>query len=102
MCVKAGPPLQSPSAQTPGTVVSRRPFTLMEPSLLVAMPALARPRSSVLGTRPAATRRCEPVTVDDPAGPSYERTTEPFLFSACVVRAFKTNCKRSEEHTSEL
>src|SRR5215213_7116767 len=66
MCVKAGPPLMSPRAQTPGTLVSRRAFTLIWPRLSVSTPAASRLSLSVLGGLLAATSRCEPSSVRFP------------------------------------
>ena len=58
--MKAPRPLQSPIAKMPGTLVWSAPSTLMWPRSSVATPASSRPRSSVFGRRPVATRRCEP------------------------------------------
>ena len=47
--MKAPRPLQSPSAQTPGTLVCSWSSTVMKPRASRAMPAASRPRSSVFG-----------------------------------------------------
>ena len=50
----------------PGTFVSSRSLTGTKPRRSVSTPAAARLRRSVLGTRPAATSRCEPASVGLP------------------------------------
>ena len=57
---EVGAPAQSPMAQMPGAVVSRRSLTLKWPAGVVLMPASSRPMFCVLGVRPVATRRWEP------------------------------------------
>ena len=67
--MKAPRPLQSPSAQMPGTLVAQlvvdRRCSRARRS---ATPALSRPRSSVFGRRPTASSTCEPTISGSPVG----------------------------------
>src|SRR2546423_153464 len=52
VCVNWGPPVTSPTANTPFAVVRYWSSTWMKPRASSAIPARSQPRSSVLGGRP--------------------------------------------------
>ena len=59
-CVNCGLPAQSPIAQTPAALVSKRSFTLIYPRASRSTPAASRPIPWVLGVRPVAISRSVP------------------------------------------
>src|SRR6266487_3180102 len=85
MCVKAGPPLTSTIAQMPGTSVSSREFTLMNPSLSVSTPAAPRFKRSEFGTRPSARSRWLPGILLVPSPVSSTARTPALVFSRSVT-----------------
>ena len=84
--MKAGPPFTSPAAYTPGALVAKRSFTLTKPRSSSSTPAASTPRSSVLGTRPAATRRCEARTVVSPPAPRTVKVPWRMAFGGNAMR----------------
>ena len=85
--MKAPRPFASPNAQIPGTFVRSSSLTVMKPRSSVATPAASSPRSSVLGVRPVASRRCEPRHLL--ALPSQSLPTRTPSLSRAALRHFE-------------
>lgn len=73
-------PVQSPAAYTPRALVRETRSTTIEPLRSVSTRVVSRPRSSVLGIEPTASRQCEPETLRPSVSvtrtPSPSRSTE--------------------------
>ena len=74
------PPITSPMAKTPGTLVRKPESTLTKPCASVSTPIPARPRPWVRGRRPTDTRTTSALRVSDlpPSTGSTESVTPVF------------------------
>mmetsp|Transcript_9991 Transcript_9991/g.20232 ORF Transcript_9991/g.20232 Transcript_9991/m.20232 type:complete len:267 (-) Transcript_9991:495-1295(-) len=87
LCASMGPGITSPIACTEGTLVWNLSFTRTRPALSISMPRSWRPRPSVKGRRPMATRRtsASKVSASPPLDGSTVILTPSPLASALVT-----------------
>ena len=88
LCASIGPGITSPIAYKPSILVANRSFTGMNPFLCSASGKSSRPRPSVFGMRPTATKTRSQVMRSPP---SYSTTQRPFLTFAAVTFAPSRN-----------